>query len=284
MNKKYLAALLLLVSPFADAMETTVANPNSWDAEKYTANSSPQFVAAMKVLSRIQFNETDDVLDIGSGDGKVTREIANRVPRGMIKGIDSALGMVTKASHHNSDVPNLVFEHATITKYTSKQKFNYAFSLASFAWIKEQQQALLNIADVLKPGGKFVGGIAHEDSAYLRARFNIVNSPKWKDCFVGYEVPYYPLNEDKIKKLCEKAGLTVEIADRRECPYVFSSREGFIKFMAALPIQLDKVPQERQIEFFNDIIDDYIKEVPEKQKDDGSIELTLSGLFVVAKK
>jgi trans-aconitate methyltransferase len=283
MKKRYLMVLLLSVSSFVNAMKTTnVVNPNNWDAEKYKVNSTPQFLAVMKVLSHINFNEADDVFDIGSGDGKVTREIAKKVPHGKVKGIDVSSNMVFLASKDHADMPNLSFEHANITNYTSEQKFDYALSYASFAWIKDQQKALINIADVLKPGGKFVGGIAHKDSAYLCSRYKMLTNEKWEKYFVNYEVPYYPLNEDIIKELCKNAGFTTVIAERKESPYVFGNREAFIKFMQALPIQLDKIPQEHQVEFLNDIINDYIKEVPENE--DGSITLSLSGLLVVAQK
>jgi trans-aconitate 2-methyltransferase len=281
MNKKYLAALLLVVGPVAAMEKEVVVNPNSWDAEKYKANSSRQYAAAMNVLSRIKFNETDHVLDVGCGDGKITREIANRVPRGIVKGIDGSSNMVNAASKDYADVKNLLFEHANIVNYSSEHKFNYVFAFASFSWIKEQQEALINIANVLKPGGTFTSGIANEESPYLKVRYGIMKTDKWKDYFVDYEVPYYPSNEDKIKKLCENAGFTAVTVEKKATSYPMA-REKVIGFMQALPVQIDKIPKERQEEFLNDIIDDYIKIVP--QKEEGIIDLPISGLVLIAKK
>jgi trans-aconitate methyltransferase len=156
------------------------------------------------------------------------------------------------------------------------------FAFSSFAWIKKQQKALINIANALAPNGQFIAGIAHEDSPYLRVRFKIMNSKKWENYFVGYELPFYPLNEDKIKDLCKNAGLTFVDTTRRDRPYTFENREAFIQFMRALPAQLNQIPDERQEEFLNDIIDDYLKDVPRNQT--GGIELLLSGLLVIAKK
>jgi trans-aconitate methyltransferase len=281
MNTKYLTALLLVISSSAYAMEKEVVNPNSWDAEKYKANSSRQYAAAMNVLSRIQFNETDHVLDIGCGDGKITREIANRVPAGMVRGLDASSNMVEAASKEYADVKNLFFEHANIVNYSSEQKFNYAFAFASFSWIKQQQEALINIANALQPGGTFTSGIANEESLYLKVRYDIMKTDKWKDFFVDYEVPYYPSNEDKIKKLCENAGFTAVKVEKNAVSYPMT-REKVISFMQALPVQIDKIPTERQKEFLNDIVDDYIKLAP--QKEEGIIDLPISGLVVIAKK
>ena len=283
MNAKYVTALLLALNSCAYAMETTsVVKTPDWNAEKYAKDSSPQFLAAMKVLSHIKFKETDNVLDIGCGNGKVTWEVAKRVPSGTVIGIDPSVSMISYATNHYTDLSNLYFEQANIAHYSSEHKFNYALSFASFAWVKEQQEALMNIANALQPSGRFVAGIADEDSPYLRARYDIMKDDKWASYFAHYEIPYYPLNENKIRELCKNAGLTPIVVDKRTSPYSFANREGFIKFMRAIPVQIDKIPEDRQEEFLNDIITKYIVDVPEKE--DGTIELILSGIFVVAQK
>ena len=283
MNAKYVTALLLALNSCAYAMETTsVVKTPDWNAEKYAKDSSPQFLAAMKVLSHIKFKETDNVLDIGCGDGKVTSEIVKRVPHGTVKGLDFSINMIEWASKHYSDVPHLSFERADIADYSSEQKFNYALAFSSLAWVKKQQKALVNIANALAPNGQFIAGIAHEDSPYIRARIKIMASKKWGNYFVDYELPFYPLNEDKIKDLCKNAGLTLIDTTRRGCPHTFENREAFIKFMRALPAQLNKIPDALQEEFLNDIIDDYLKDVPQNKT--GGIELILSGLVIIAEK
>lgn len=282
MRKKCFMVSLLALSLCVNAMEK---NTTGWNPELYKKGSSPQFAAAMEVLSSINFAKTDNVIDIGCGDGQVTFEIANKVPAGIVKGIDSSPAMVESASNKYNDKANLSFECVDITKkYPSEQKFNFAFSFASFAWIKEQQEALINIAAILKQGGKFIGGIAHKDSPYLRARLNIMSTLKWRYFFIDYIPPYFALTEDMMKELCEKAQLNIIQISRNGTPYTFKNRQEFVKFISALPVQKDRVPEERHKEFFNDIIDEYIKEVPNLVKNDGSIELTISRMTVIAQK
>ena len=128
MNTRYLVVLLLIASPRLDAMKKdNTMKINDWDAKKYKESSSPQFLAAMEIISKIPFSKTDNVLDIGCGDGKVTSEIVKRVPHGTVKGLDFSINMIEWASKHYSDVPHLSFERADIADYSSEQKFNYAF-------------------------------------------------------------------------------------------------------------------------------------------------------------
>jgi len=272
---------LLALSYCVNAMEKNITG---WNPKQYTEGSAPQFAAAMEVLSSINFAKTDNVIDIGCGDGRVTFEIAEKVSAGTVKGIDSSLKMIESASK-NYNRANLSFERVDITKkYPSEQKFNLAFSFASFAWIEQQQEALNNIADTLKPGGMFVGGIAHKDSPYLRARLNIMSTQKWKWSFINYMPPYYPIDEEIMKNLCEEAQLKVIQISRNGTPYTFKNRQEFVKFIGALPVQKERIPEDRQEEFFNDIIDEYIKEVPNLVNDDGSIKLVISRMTVIAQK
>ena len=282
MKKKCLIVSLFVLSSCVNAMEKNITG---WNPKQYAEGSSPQFSAAMEVLSSINFAKTDNVIDIGCGDGQVTFEIAKRVPDGMVNGIDSSLKMVEFASKRYNDRANLSFECVDITKkYPSEQKFDFAFSFASFAWIKEQQDALINIADTLKQGGMFVGGIAHRDSPYLRARLNVMSILKWVWSFVDYMPPYFALTEEEMKNLCEKAQLKVIQISRNGTPYTFKNRQEFVKFILALPVQTERVPADRHEEFANDIIDEYIKEVPNLVNNDGSIQLVISRMTVIAQK
>ena len=282
MNKKCFMVSLLALSSCVNAMEKNITG---WNPKQYTEGSSPQFSAAMEVLSFINLPEAANVIDIGCGTGIITDRIANKVPVGIVKGIDSSPAMVESASNKYNDKANLSFECVDITKkYPSEQKFDFAFSFASFAWIKEQQEALINIADTLKQGGMFVGGIAHEDSPYLRARLNIMSTLKWVWSFEGYMPFYFPLTEEKMKKLCEKAQLNIIQISRNGTPYTFKNRQEFVKFILALPVQTERVPADRHEEFANDIIDEYIKEVPNLVNDDGSIKLIISRMTVIAQK
>jgi len=252
-----------------------------WDSEKYSKNSSPQYLAALRVLALIKLEKYYKILDVGCGGGKISKRIAEMVPEGKVKGIDPSENQINFACTNNT-MPNLSFNQADITEFVTEEKFDYVFSFASFAWIKNQQKALTNIANVLSPSGKFVAGVAHSDSAYLRARFNMLTADKWKQYFEGYEVPYYPCNEQKMNELLNNAGLTPEVLKKSEHPYVCKTREELIKFMQAIPAQLDKIPEALHSEFLNDTVNEYLTLVP--QREDGSIELCISGLVVVASK
>ena len=53
-----------------------------WNAADYAANSAVQQTWARELIARLKLRGDEHVLDVGCGDGKVTAEIAQSVPRG----------------------------------------------------------------------------------------------------------------------------------------------------------------------------------------------------------
>jgi trans-aconitate 2-methyltransferase len=55
-----------------------------WNAPEYARLSALQAAMAQEVLALLELNGTERILDIGCGNGKVTAEIAARVPNGTV--------------------------------------------------------------------------------------------------------------------------------------------------------------------------------------------------------
>lgn len=54
----------------------------NWNAAEYEEHSSSQQLWAQGMIERLDLSGDERILDIGCGDGKVTAELAVRVPRG----------------------------------------------------------------------------------------------------------------------------------------------------------------------------------------------------------
>ncbi len=102
----------------------------------------------------MQFKEDERVLDVGCGEGRLTIEIAKRVPKGNVLGIDISANMIREAQKSYCDVPNVSFERIDATKFDMKDKFDRAISFEAFHWIEDQLGALKKIFAALKPGGR----------------------------------------------------------------------------------------------------------------------------------
>jgi len=79
-----------------------------WNARAYDRQSSLQEAMAGEELGRLKLGRAERILDVGCGNGKVTAEIAARVPRGSVLEADPSHDMVAFATQHrvSPDNPN----------------------------------------------------------------------------------------------------------------------------------------------------------------------------------
>jgi len=158
----------------------------------------------------------DRVLDIGCGNGYTTRRIAPLVQE--IIGADYSEEMIRRAEHPSGEdarcVPaNMKFAAQDVTKLSpgSFGLFDVVLSercLINLGTWEAQQRGLLNIAAVLKPGGRF---IFVEGSADGRARLNELRQavglepmpPVWhnvdfhEERLLRFLTPYYEVVEHR---------------------------------------------------------------------------------------
>jgi len=286
MKNYYLLALACVAGQAIYGMEEV--KKNDWRPETYKQNIAHQ-QAGMYALSQMKFRGDERVLDIGYGGEMIPLEIAKKVPLGSVVAIGSSENLI-KYSFNNNEQRNLTFMLCDLSKvetlnqlmktFKATPQFRLITAFGSFSWMKNQKQAFSNIAYLLHKDGELIAGLAHEDSLYVKARLAMLTHDKWRHYFVGYEVPYYPSNEEKITALLEEAGLKSKEVRRHDQTQVFPTRQAFIQWMSAIPAQVDRIPECKQIEFLNDIVDEYLKTVP--QKEDGSIEVIIGALGVCA--
>jgi trans-aconitate methyltransferase len=62
-----------------------------WDPADYHKYSYPQYAFALALVERLRLQGTERILDLGCGDGKVTAELAARVPHGSALGISQPI-------------------------------------------------------------------------------------------------------------------------------------------------------------------------------------------------
>src|SRR5262245_27783063 len=115
-----------------------------WCASDYSRQSSLQQAMAEEQLALLALEGGERILDVGCGDGKITAEIASRVPRGSVLGVDPSADMIRfAASHFGPQVrPNLRFEVADVRNLPYRQEFDLIVSFNALHWVPEQAKAL----------------------------------------------------------------------------------------------------------------------------------------------
>ncbi|WP_293375991.1 class I SAM-dependent methyltransferase [Phenylobacterium sp.] len=97
------------------------------------------------------------VLEIGFGPGRALEMLANKVPLGLVAGIDHSELMVARArrrlnGHRGDAALDLRLGEAGDLPFPD-EKFDVAFAVNSFHLWPDPERALAEMAGVLKPGG-----------------------------------------------------------------------------------------------------------------------------------
>jgi trans-aconitate 2-methyltransferase len=128
--------------------------PRDWDAETYDAISDPQFEWGVEVLGRLELKGDETVLDAGCGSGRVTAELAKRLPHGRLIAVDGSDAMIAKAKERLGEgVSYLV---ADLSELELEETVDLIFSTATFHWILDHERLFRRLHMALAPGGRLI--------------------------------------------------------------------------------------------------------------------------------
>jgi trans-aconitate methyltransferase len=159
------------------------AAPVRWDAADYHQNASNQTAWGRDVHARLALRGDEAVLDLGSGDGRLTAELALRVPRGRVVGLDGDPDMVAFArKEHGGE--NVTFVQGDVRSFdlgAQGRPVELIVSTACLHWVADHEAVLRRCRAHLTPGGRIafqMGG--HGNCAELLVAFAAAAaSPRW---------------------------------------------------------------------------------------------------------
>jgi SAM-dependent methyltransferase len=129
--------------------EHWAANYDRYDAVNGGFNAS--------LLDAAEIGERDRVLDIGCGNGQLTRQAARRAALGRALGVDLSAPMLARARTRaaEEDVPNVTFEQGDAQVHAFPEGgFDVALSRFGIMFFADPVVAFGNIGGALRPGGR----------------------------------------------------------------------------------------------------------------------------------
>ena len=138
-----------------DALSQSAVSTSKWNAGDYARVGA--FVAELggAALDLLNPQPRERILDIGCGEGTLTRRITER--GATVLGIDNSPEMIAAARAKGVDALLLAAEDMQFFA-----EFDAAFSNATLHWVLEKEQAARAIFRALKPGGRFAGEMGGE--------------------------------------------------------------------------------------------------------------------------
>src|SRR5882724_9484680 len=128
----------------------------SWDVARYEAGHSYVWKFGEDLLTVLNPQAGERIIDLGCGSGQLTEQIAASGAK--VIGIDHSPEMVAQAriNYPAARYPNLEFRLADAMSFDVAVAVDAVFSNAALHWVKDQAAAIAAIARALRPGGRFV--------------------------------------------------------------------------------------------------------------------------------
>jgi trans-aconitate 2-methyltransferase len=179
-----------------------------WDAETYDAVSDPQFSWGMEVLERLELRGDEVAVDAGCGSGRVTAELADRLPGGRVIAVDGSEAMVAKARERLGD--RATYFVADLTELELEQPVDLIFSTATFHWILDHDLLFRRLRAALRPGGRLVAQCGGEGNVADHARViaTVAAYPEFAPHFAGATGMWNFASTEETEARLRGAGLT----------------------------------------------------------------------------
>lgn len=180
-----------------------------WDAVTYDRLAAPQEEWARGVLERLLLRGEETVLDAGCGSGRVTRLLAERLPRGRVIGVDGSESMVAEARRSLADLGDRVeVVHSDLLELDIDEPVDAAFSNATFHWVLDHGLLFRRLRAALKPGALLVAQCGGEGNVaeWRAATEAAADLPEFADSFAGWEGPWNFAGPEQTESRLREAG------------------------------------------------------------------------------
>jgi trans-aconitate 2-methyltransferase len=239
---------------------------SDWNALKYHELSTPQQAWGRRVLDRLELSGTEHALDIGCGTGRLTSELAHRLPGGRVVGVDRSPSMLDAAAVWlKQEAPGTTLVLADAAKLPFSRAFDVVFSTATFHWVRDHASLFRSIVTALRPGGRLVAQCGGGPNiALLHARAERLMRMRYLPWFDGWEDPWYFADVESTRRRLAAAGFDAIDVSLEEAPATFPGAREFADFVTTVCIRphLDRLPRTERQAFVNELTIAAAEDVP----------------------
>ncbi len=121
-----------------------------WNPDLYLKFNRERIQPSRDLISRINYEKPEKIIDIGCGPGNSTQMLARRWPDASVTGIDSSPAMIKKAA---TDFPDGNWKLRDAGKDVIEEKYDIVFSNAAIQWIPGHEKLLRKFHSLLNNNG-----------------------------------------------------------------------------------------------------------------------------------
>ncbi len=234
-----------MADQFEEPMNT---GAREWDAETYDAVSDPQFEWGMEVLERLELRGDEVAVDAGCGSGRVTAELADRLPDGRVIAVDGSEQMVEKAKERLGERASCLV--ADLVELELPEPVDLVFSTATFHWIGDHDRLFRRLRAALKPGGRLVAQCGGQGNVadHTRAIATVAADPEYGQHLSAAKGIWNFASPEETEPRLRDAGFAEARCWLQPKPVQPARPLEFISTVTLGPI-LDQLPEEKRKPF-----------------------------------
>ena len=252
-----------------------------WPADDYAIGSYIQATVADPYLDCLTIKPTDQVLDIGCGNGSFSQKIVAKVPQGTVLGIDASENMLQLASEFTQSHPNFSTQQANVLTINYSEQFDYIVSFWCLQWSQDIHKAFTNIIHALKKGGKLFTLFPAGDDPYIMSYYAIKESQQF-DSLKDFKAPVDYSKFDHLAEQLASIPCSSLKVERVQHSLQLPSLDTFKKFVNGIAFYQGQVPAEEIKEINQAMVEHYQNECRRKYK--GSYQFNSSIYLVTGEK
>jgi trans-aconitate 2-methyltransferase len=225
-----------------------------WDATTYDRISAPQQRWAAEQLLRLALNGDEVVLDAGCGSGKITQELARRVPRGTVYAVDAAPSMVAHTREALGDRATALCQD--LVDLDLPEPVDVVFSNATFHWIPDHDALFAALARNMKPGARLLaqcGGRGNID-AFRRLSDAVAEEEPFAPYFADWVRPWNYATAPDTERRLAGAGFSDVSCWLEDRPTELAEPRGFVATVCLIR-HLDPLPPELREHFVDAVLE-----------------------------
>jgi trans-aconitate 2-methyltransferase len=264
-----------------------------WNAGEYHRLSDPQLAWGRNVLARVPLRGDEVAADVGCGTGRLTAELATRLPAGRLFAVDVSAAMVREArTRLKSGSPaslkpgstTIEVIRADASALPFERALDLAFSTATFHWIHDHARLFSSLFRALKPGGRLAaqcGGGPNLDRLYRRAE-DLMRQPGYAPYFADWRAPWHFADEPTTRRRLETAGFVDVVTALYSSPVSFDSLHTYRDFLTTVCVRhhVARLPPELQAAFTAQLADAAERDNPPLTLDYWRLDMTGSVPFL----
>ena len=230
-----------------------------WWQDSFTEGADPEYEEQILPLARQWLAGAESVLDVGTGEGQVAR-VAARGGAGRVVGVDPTWAQITEAARRG-DGPAYARAEAASLPFPDGT-FDAVVACLVFEHIRRVDEAIAEVARVLRPAGRFVFFLNHPllqtpnsgwiddhvldpPEQYWRIGDYLVEDERDEEVEKGVFIPFIHRPLSRYVNALAGAGLAVRRMEEPAPPPGFLARAAEYENAATIPRLLLLVSERR---------------------------------------